>query len=226
MKSCTKKKAFLLLAFQKKNKNERMMKIFYIKSVILITLIFASLVLAQGNNEHQVQSNISIESVINISITDLQNDNVWHIENMIYERPVISSNYLTIKLESNLQFVIFYFETSSADGNLSNGTHKIRTSYLLLPTASKNPHQMHPRWKTGRETKQLIATVRHGEENSWKLFAKLYADSSCRYGIYRDELNFIAMDGKGKKQVKKIIVQTELSEKNRIIKFRKFPKRK
>ena len=150
---------------------------------------------------------------------------------MIYGVPKITEPALDIKIGTNHASAIFYIESSLASGNLGNGRDQLETAYILtlidengqpcsmgrngrlrndpLPTTS-----LDPRWKPGNRLREFVQRINRPGYSTWRLYARFFADSSCSYGIYRDELSIIVLDNGGGRHVKKVGIQAVLNEKS------------
>ncbi|MBN1352813.1 hypothetical protein JXJ21_25715 [candidate division KSB1 bacterium] len=183
--------------------------------LIILSLLFQFSVtpgVGQEKKQCKTKTNLSIQDVAAISLEP--DKSLWTIENLIYGIPKISPAPIKIKLATNYPTSALYLETASSSGNLGNSEHEIKTSYLLCKDKSKTPTSLDPRWKPGDQLRQFIQKNEHGGMYSWQLYVRLFADSSCNYGIYRDEVRICVIGGRGKRHVKTIGIQAELNEKS------------
>jgi len=177
---------------------------------IIVGMLPNTIIAQQNTKECQAQTSLSIEGIVNIEIDDPGQGLI--MPPLLYGVPSIAQDGIRIKIETNQPSAALYIETDSKNGNLTNGDSEIITSYMLTGKKRYQPTSLDPRWKRGRDCRRLIQKIEGPGTHEWTIHVRAFADSSCSYGTYRDALNVVVLDSRGKKHAKRVGIQTELNE--------------
>ena len=190
------------------------------KKPIIISFCIANILffnciqlIAQEKKSVQIETNLAIESVQKISVNGSTTVGQWVVGDPATRLPHIFNSTINIQLITNNPSLSMSIETSSGNGNLSNGLNELETKYKLAGVdviAGKGNHKstlvLDTDWKSAVQLRRMEYKIENGGVHSWNLFANIVADTSCSNGIYRDELQIAVMNGDGQKTIKKIVV--------------------
>lgn len=171
-------------------------------------LLFSSLVFAQQNKECVTHTSLTIEPVVQFC-EDMESPII--VPELLYGIPHIAPEPITICYETNSPLSALYLESPDMQGNLFNGSQNIQTFYLMTESHTP-PTSLDPRWKRGDQLGQFLKKADRPGKYQYQLYIRLFADSTCGFGHYQNQLNIIVIDNLGLKHSKSVGIQTHLDE--------------
>ena len=179
-------------------------------TIIILLLLQCSFkfIYCQQRLESTINTSMFIPAIMKIKFSGLENGDVLNIGKILKEKPTPIENEFEILIETNAPYLTLLFETTSENGNLNNSKNELETSYLFIGESSIS--MMEGNWLHIKRKKSNIFKIEHPGISKWILRSYVKLDSTSNVGTYKDVLNIILTDNKGKSYNKSFTIQCEI----------------
>lgn len=179
-------------------------------AIIIVILLQCSFkfVYCQQRLESTINTSLFIPTIMKIKFSGLENGEILDIGKILKEKPTSKENEFEILIETNTPYLTLHFETTSENGNLNNSKNELETSYLFIEESSNSIIQGN--WLHIKRKKSNIFKIEHPGISKWTFRSYVKLDSTSNVGTYKDFLNIILTDNKGKSYNKSFTIQCEV----------------